>query len=147
MKKICSIATAVLFSVILYANSTEPDNPQVLKAFNEVFKSATNPVWTKTGYEYKVNFTKDNTPYSVIFGETGDIKLISRIISIEHLPVPVLEKLRTAFGFTDILSAHEYGYSNRSSYYLITIRKEKHNILLKFFSDGDFQKVNTIRRN
>lgn len=147
MKKNLSIATSVLFSAILYPNYTEPDNPQVLKLFNEIFKTESNSSWAKTGNDYKVTFSKENTSYSVIFAKTGDIKLICRIISIEQLPITILEKLRITYAFGYILSLHEYAYSNSSSYYLITLVKDRSSILMKYSSDGDYQNMNGISRN
>ena len=150
MKKGFFIAVMISVTAAIYANdnvSTGPVNPKVEKAFNEIFKGAINPIWSTAENTYKVTFTKGTTVYQVTFTETGDLKLITRIIAPEHLPIPVIEKLRTTFGFDDILSTHEYAYAAGPNYYLIPIRKEKHNVLLRFFSDGEYQKVKSIRRS
>jgi hypothetical protein len=146
MKKII-VGLAVLLNVLtVNANAKVPVSDKVLQSFQKEFARATNVNWVSWSEKniFQATFTYDNARVEAYFDEDGDLLSTARFITESQLPLMVMKVLSTDYARYTVRRVVEYT-ENKEVYYLVTVFNEKGSMSLKFYSNGDVQRVKQVK--
>jgi len=94
MKKqiITAIAAIFLMTSVTFAKDTNPVPKQIVNELNQQFKNANDVIWNASPNFYKASFTVANQSMQAFFSFEGQLIGVSRTISLEQLPMALLQE-------------------------------------------------------
>ncbi|HMH34033.1 MAG TPA: hypothetical protein VK543_13430 [Puia sp.] len=124
----------------------DPISSKVLQSFQQEFAKATNISWMpdKNKNIYHARFLYNNEPVEAFFTDDGTLISTARFISERQLPIMVIKELLNNYSFYSVTQVVEFTNDHETSY-MINAYNEKETLLLKFFANGDSQRVKRIR--
>jgi len=124
----------------------DPISPKVLKSFQQEFAKATNISWMpdKDKNIYHARFQYNNEPVEAFFTDDGTLVSTARFISERQLPIMVIKELLNNYSFYTIRQVVEFTNGQETSY-MVNAYNEKETLVLKFFANGDSQRVKRIK--
>ena len=146
MKKTIIVAAVLVSTMSMSAIAGIPVSSKVLQSFEKEFKTATHIQWvlSKEKNLYRASFIYNAESIEAYFNEDGELVSTARLISEQQLPLMVIKTLMTDYHQYKIEQAEEHS-NNGSVYYLITLLNENEKIALKFFPNGDVQRLQRIK--
>jgi len=141
MKKFASIVSALLLTVVAFADPNE----KVLRSFNETFTTAENVKWEEYSNYYAVSFSYSGIRSKVNYDKDGTIMSSIRYYDPMLLPSNILNKLkkeqpkRKLFGVTEVAVGEEVVY-------FVKLVDDKHWITLRIDSQGNSEVYEKYRK-
>ena len=141
MKKLASIVSACLLSIVAFADPNE----KVLRSFNETFTTAENVKWEEYSSYYAVSFSYSGIRSKVNYDKDGIIMSSIRYYDPMLLPSNILNKLkkeqpkRKLFGVTEVAVGDEVVY-------FVKLVDDKHWITLRIDAQGNSEVYEKYRK-
>ena len=150
MKKIIAVLTLVasMFSVQAFATGEENVTQKAISAFTKEFPGATYAKWEPVkGYDlYSVRFYYENQGYLAYIDLAGEIVGSARLVTPNNLPFKVSQVIKQNYSDAQILKIEELTMENGLSY-IFTMEHKGQRVVLRVYSDGNFQKLPKEKKN
>jgi hypothetical protein len=130
----------------LRANGIEPVSAKVLASFQKEFAQAANVSWTpeKEKNLYHARFLYNDETMEAFFNEDGTLLAIARLISERQLPILITKALAADYSGYSIRQVVEFTNEGETSY-IVNVYNTKETEVLKFFPNGDSQRIKRIK--
>jgi hypothetical protein len=143
------IGLAILLTLDVSAQQVSDRSPissKVLQSFQQEFAKATNISWMpdKNKNIYHARFEYNNELVEAFFTDDGTLVSTARFISERQLPIMVIKELLNNYSFYTIRQVVEITDEQETSY-IVNAYNEKETLILKFFANGDSQRVKRIK--
>lgn len=141
------LSAAVLFTVVISANAanTYPENQKVITTFNQIFKNATNVVWSQPGEYYEASFTSYAIKTRALLDARGNLVQTIRYYKEDRLPANVLYHVKKAYPQKDIWGITEVSNSNGVNYRIV-LKDDKKYTNINANTAGDTEVVSEYER-
>jgi YD repeat-containing protein len=136
MKKIL-FAAAIFLSINALATN-EPVSEKVLKAFNQLFSTAKDVVWSEDGNNYTAYFKLDNITTRVTYDQNGNITKTLRSYFEDNLPLNIKEKLKKNYPDKKVFGVTELTIDGQLLYNII-LQNDKIWMIVDSDSNGNMQ--------
>jgi len=145
MKKIIIGLVSLVNILAVSANGNVPVSEKVQQSFEKEFVKATNLNWeAKDKNVFHATFTYNGSQVEANFDGEGNLLSTVRLITEYQLPVMIVKTLSRDYGQYKIRRAQECN-NNNDTHYLVTIYNNTESISLKFFSNGDEQRISRTK--
>jgi hypothetical protein len=143
------IGLAILLTLDASAQQVSDQGPissKVLQSFQQEFAKATNISWMPDPNKniYHARFQYNNEPVEAFFTDDGTLVSTARFISERQLPIMVIKELLNNYSFYTIRQVVEITNEQETSY-MVNAYNDKETLVLKFFANGDSQRVKRIK--
>lgn len=156
MKKLTTICAALLFCIGASAYDPKPGDElaalfnfsssipveaekvtrEVRTAFQGKFAAATEVNWKQNGEFFFATFLMDNKAFTVAYIEDGNFVAISRMLTLQQLPIAAAEALKNRFeGYGIPVRVTEISMEGSTNYYL-KVEGKTRVLLVKCNPDG-----------
>ena len=132
MKKLILVIMVMLTtgSISIYANKKEEINKQVAASFSKDFAGAQNVVWERQKQYLKASFILNSQVMFAYYTEDGKLQTVSRNVLSDHLPIPLLIKLKKNYSNYWISDLTEMTSEDQTAWY-IRLESANETIILK----------------
>lgn len=166
MKKLTTICAALLFCLGVSAYDLKPGDEltalfnissstsvkaekvsrEVRTAFSEKFADATQVNWKRNKEFYFATFLIDNKSFTAAYVEDGDFVAISRMLTLQQLPIAATEALETRFeGYAVPDRVTEISMDGSTNYYL-TVDGKTRTLLVKCSPNGYIEVLDRTKK-
>lgn len=158
MKKMMMVLFLLVGSFTFSAQANDGEYPSralkpadvkgsIKEAFRKKFPAATFESWSQilTADLYLVRFVNNNEGMLAYVDETAEVVATVRAVSLEMLPITVIQVLQQKYHSFSALDAMEM-VLHGELYYLVNLENEKSRISVKVGANGDCYEVNREKR-
>lgn len=124
----------------------EKVNAKVLGAFKKEFAAAREITWTVSSNYYQASFVYNDRHVSAYYSLEGDLKALTRHISLADLPMALqgdLKKNHSEYWISDLF---EVANDNGTSYY-ITLEDAENSIVLEATNGRDWDAYKKVKKS
>jgi hypothetical protein len=130
----------------LRANGNEPVSAKVLASFQKEFTLAANVSWSKEKEKnlFHAKFLYNDEAMEAFFNDEGALLAIARLISERQLPILITKALTADYSNYTIRQVVEFTSEGETSY-ILNLYDMTETIVLKYFPNGEFQRIKRIK--
>jgi archaellum component FlaF (FlaF/FlaG flagellin family) len=135
MKTITIIIAILLFSFMVYAQTTEVPN-SVMDAFNKLYPQVSEVKWDKEGNNFEASFKEGGTEVSVVLTTEGKLLETETGVDLKDLPKTIASYVQQKYAGFKITETTKIVNSKNNLNYEIEITKDQKKKDLLFDKDG-----------